>query len=59
MMDHSDTFNLQDVMTTTSNDDIPDLEDIFRLKIWTMVWMNICTPCALCIQTNAELYETR
>ena len=31
MMDLSDILNLQDVMTTTSDEDIPDLEDIFRL----------------------------
>ena len=31
MMGLSDISNLQDVMTTTSDEDIPDLEDIFRL----------------------------
>ena len=31
MMDLSDIFNIQDVMTTTSDEDIPDLEDIFKL----------------------------
>ena len=31
MMDLSDISDLQDVMTTTSDEDIPDLEDIFGL----------------------------
>ena len=31
MMDLSNISDLQDVMTTTSDEDIPDLEDIFRL----------------------------
>ena len=31
MIDLSDILDLQDVMTTTSDEDIPDLEDIFRL----------------------------
>ena len=31
MMDLSDIYDLQDVMTTTSDEDILDLEDIFRL----------------------------
>ena len=31
MMDHSDISDIQDVMTTTSDEDIPDLEDIFGL----------------------------
>ena len=31
MMDLSDVSELQDVMTTTSDEDIPDLEDIFGL----------------------------
>ena len=31
MMDFSDISDIQDVMTTTSDEDIPDLEDIFRL----------------------------
>ena len=31
MMDLNSISNLQDVMTTTSDEDIPDLEDIFRL----------------------------
>ena len=35
--------NFQDVMTTTSDEDIPDLEDVLRLWIWTMVWINIYT----------------
>ena len=43
MMDFSDILDLQDVMTTTSNEDIPDLEDIFRLCIQTMVCINIYT----------------
>ena len=29
MMDLSDIFNFQDVMTTTSHEDIPDLDDVF------------------------------
>ena len=32
MMSLSDILDLQDVMTTTSDEDIPDLEDIF----WTL-----------------------
>ena len=31
MTDLSDIFNFQDVMTSTSDEDIPDLEDILRL----------------------------
>ena len=31
IMDLSEISDLQDVMTTTSDEDIPDLEDIFRL----------------------------
>ena len=31
MMDLSDISDVQDVMTTTSDEDIPDLEAIFRL----------------------------
>ena len=30
-MDLSDISDIQDVMTTTSDEDIPDLEAIFRL----------------------------
>ena len=30
-MDLSDISDLQDVMTTTSEEDIPEIEDIFRL----------------------------
>ena len=44
MMDLSDILDLQDVMTTTIDEDIPDLEDSFRLWIWTMVCINIYTP---------------
>ena len=29
MMDLSDTFDFPDVMATTSNEDIPDLDDVF------------------------------
>ena len=47
MIDLSDIWDLQDVMTTTSDEDIPDLEDIFGLWIWTMVWINIYTPWTL------------
>ena len=32
MMDLSDISNIQDVMATTSDEDIPDLEDFF----WTL-----------------------
>ena len=31
MLDLSDNSDIQDVMTTTSDEDIPDLEDIFGL----------------------------
>ena len=31
MMDFSDIWDLQDMMTPTSDEEIPDLEDIFRL----------------------------
>ena len=60
MMDLSDISDFQDVMTTTSHEDIPALEDIFRLWIWTMVWINIYTPChytpwPLSKWTSAEL----
>ena len=33
MMDLCDISAVQDVMTTTSDEDIPDLEDVFRLYI--------------------------
>ena len=32
MMDLSDIFDFQDVMTTTSNEDIPDVEDILDFE---------------------------
>ena len=32
MMDLSDTFNFPDIMTTTSNEDIPDLDDDLDLE---------------------------
>ena len=41
MMDLSDIFDFQDVMTTTSDEDIPDLDDVFKLWIWTLVCINI------------------
>ena len=31
MMDLSNISDIKDVVTTTSDEDIPDLEDIFRL----------------------------
>ena len=34
MMDLSDVFNFPDVMTTASDENIPDLEDIFGPWIW-------------------------
>ena len=33
IMDHSDISDLQDIMTTISDEDIPNLEDIFTLWI--------------------------
>ena len=45
VMDLSDISDFQDVMTTTSDGDIPDLEDI--LWIWTMAWINNFAPWAL------------
>ena len=47
MMDHSDIYNLQDLMTAKSNEDIPDPEDILRLWIWTIIWINVYTPWTL------------
>ena len=37
MMDLSDISDIVDVMKTTIHEDIPGLEDIFGLSIWTMV----------------------
>ena len=54
MMDLSDIFDIQDVMTTTSDKHILDLEDIFRLWIWTVVWINVYTPQTLSTWTNAN-----
>ena len=59
MMDLSDILDLQDVKTTTSDEDIPNLEDIPGFWIWTMVWINIYTPWTLSKWPNAELYKTR
>ena len=58
MMELSDISDLQDMMTTTREEDIPDQEDIFRLWIWTMVWINVYAPWTLSIWTNAKLYKT-
>ena len=44
IVDLSDISDLQDVMTTTSDEDIPDLEDIFGLRKWTIVQINIYIP---------------
>ena len=57
MKDLSDIWDLQDVMTTTSDEGIPDLEDIFGLWIWTMVCINIYTPWTLSKWSNAGLYK--
>ena len=54
MMDLSDIFDFQDVMTITSDEDIPDLEDIFRLWTWTVVWINFYTPQTLYTWTNTN-----
>ena len=56
-MDLSDISDFQDVMTTTSDEDIPTLEDIFRLWTQTMAWMNIYTPWTLSKWTNTELSD--
>ena len=42
-MELSDIINFPDVMTTTSDEDIPSLEDAFRLWIWTVVCINFAT----------------
>ena len=55
MMDLSDISDLKDVMTTTSDEDIPDLEDIFGLWTQTMLCVNIYHPWTLSKWTNAEL----
>ena len=47
MMDLSDILNFQDVMTATSDEDIPDLDDILELWIWTMVWIKHVTHWTL------------
>ena len=41
-------------MTTTSDEDIPDLEDIYRFWTWTMVWLNFYIPWTLCKLTNED-----
>ena len=40
-MDLSDISDFQDVMTTTSHEDIPHLDDVFGLWIQTIIWINI------------------
>ena len=59
MMDLSNILNLQDVMTITSYEDIPDLEDSFGLWIWTMDKINAYNPWTLSTSNNAKQYETR
>ena len=44
MMDLSDILDIQDVITTTSDEDIPDLDIVFGLWIWTMICINIYNP---------------
>ena len=44
MMDLSDISDFPDVLTATSDEDIPDLDDVSELLMWTMVWINIYTP---------------
>ena len=56
MMDLSDISDVQDVMTTTIDEDIPDVDDASGLLIWTMVYINIYTPW-LSIWTKMELYN--
>ena len=54
MMDLSDIFNLQDMMATTSDEDMLNLEYIFGLWIWTVVWINVYTPQTLYTWTDAN-----
>ena len=54
-MDLSDISDIQDVMTTTSDEDTPDLEAMFGLYIQTMVCINIYS-LTLSKRSNAELY---
>ena len=57
MMDISDISDLHDVMTTTSDEDIPDLEDVCGLWIWTMVCITIHTPWTLSKWAHVEWYN--
>ena len=53
-MDLNDISDFQDVMTTTSNEDIPDLDDVFGLWIWTVVWINFYISQTLYTWTNTS-----
>ena len=53
-MDFNDISDSQDVMTTTNNEDIPALDDVFGLWIWTVVWVNFYTPWTHYTWTNTN-----
>ena len=42
-MDLNNIFDFPDVMTTTSDEDILSLEDVYRLWKWTLVCINFDT----------------
>ena len=63
-MDLSDIFNFPHVMTTTRNEDIPGLDDVFGLWIWTVVWIHLYTSQTLntwthtnCMKQDKYIYE--
>ena len=38
----SDIFDFWDAMTTASSEDIPSLQDVLKLQIWTVVCIMLC-----------------